>query len=58
MEIDELAKAGLTGCPLTFAVVGIAVCFVSLFIGWPWEGIIVKNYICKCKNGCSCQDEE
>jgi hypothetical protein len=40
MEIAELAKAGLTGWPLAFAVVGLAVCFVSLFIGWPWEGIV------------------
>ena len=44
MEIEELAKAGLTGWPLAFAAVGIAVCVVSLFIGWPWEGIIVHNH--------------
>lgn len=57
MEIDELAKAGLTGWPLAFAAVGIAVCVVSLFIGWPWEGIIKINK-CSCRHDDEDEDDE
>ena len=44
MEINELAKAGLTGWPLAFAAIGVAMCFVSFFIGWPWSGIIIHKH--------------
>lgn len=57
MEIDELVKAGLTGWPLAFAAVGIAVCFVSLFVGWPWRGIISINK-CSCKHDNEDEDDE
>lgn len=44
------------------SVVGI-LGFVAFFNGqWPWEGIIVRHYHCRCKGGknCEChnQDEE
>jgi hypothetical protein len=61
MEISELAKAGLTGWPLAFAAVSITVCVVSLFIGWPWEGIINihKHYHNECEEcDCDCHDED
>ena len=59
MENDELVKAGLTGWPLAFTVVGTAVTFMSLFCGWPWEGIIHKTYICKCNSkNCPCKNHE
>lgn len=46
MTINELSNAGLTGWPLALTIVGLAVCFVSLWCGWPWEGIITihKHY--------------
>jgi len=58
-SLEELTKAGLTGWPLAFTAVGIVMCFISMFIGWPWEGIIHKTYICKCKSkNCPCKKDE
>lgn len=52
-----IAEITLTGWPLV-TVIGIcAVCFVSLWIGWPWEGLIQfhKHFHCKkCEN---CEEE-
>ena len=58
MELNELTKAGLSGWPLVVAAVGIAICFVSFFIGWPWKGIIHTTYICKCKKNCPCKEHD
>ena len=63
--IEALSKAGLTGWPLAFVViVGLIITFgfiASIFgSGWPWEGIIVRHYHCRCKGGknCECHNED
>jgi hypothetical protein len=50
MNEQYLTTAGLHGWPLAFTLVGLTVCFVSLFIGWPWEGLIVHYHIEKEEN--------
>lgn len=38
------------------SIVGI-IAVASFFVGsWPWEGIIHKTYICKCKKNCPCKE--
>jgi hypothetical protein len=44
MEMNEVATAGLSGWPLAFTLVGMGFCFVSLFHGWPWQGVIVHKH--------------
>lgn len=44
IDIDELIKAGLTGWPLAIVSIAIVIGFVSIWRGWPWEGIIVHKH--------------
>lgn len=58
-DLETLTKMGLTGWPLVAAIAVVSVCFVSLWIGWPWDGIIQKNYNCDCTcKSCAGEDEE
>ena len=51
--MEYLKELGVTGWPAVITVIGLAICFVSLWNGWPWEGIITinKHYHCdKCED--------
>lgn len=56
--MEELKSLGLTGWDAAFTVVGIAICFTSFWIGWPWEGIITINKHYHCKKCDNCEDTE
>ena len=63
-SLEELTKEGLSGWPLAFVfVVGVLLLFsivVAFLTGyWPWEGIIHKTYVCKCKSkNCPCKKDD
>ena len=62
-SLEELTKAGLSGWPLAIVFIfGVALLFsiiVAFLTGsWPWEGIVQKTYVCKCKKNCPCKEHD
>lgn len=53
------AEITLTGWPGGFAIGVVAICFASLFIGWPEFISINKHYHCnKCEDDKDDKDDE
>jgi len=54
-----LATEVPTSWPDAIIWIVITICVASFWMGgWPWEGIIHKTYICKCKKNCPCKEHD